>query len=78
MFIATLPEIAWEASLGVYLIVKGFKPSHITAGNTDTSERTSVPESTDRLADVHQQASEPVDRRVEPLAALDPVELDGA
>ena len=25
--IATVPEIAWEASLGIYLIVKGFKPS---------------------------------------------------
>src|SRR5215216_8088980 len=24
-FIATIPEIAWEASLGIYLIVKGFK-----------------------------------------------------
>lgn len=28
-FIATLPEIAWEASLGIWLIVKGFKPSPI-------------------------------------------------
>lgn len=27
-----LPEIVWEASLGVYLIVKGFKPSPILAG----------------------------------------------
>ena len=26
-----IPEIAWEASLGVYLIVKGFKPSPILA-----------------------------------------------
>ncbi|HEX2105162.1 MAG TPA: DUF4386 domain-containing protein [Solirubrobacteraceae bacterium] len=26
-FIATVPEIAWEASLGIYLIVKGFKAS---------------------------------------------------
>jgi Domain of unknown function (DUF4386) len=25
--IMSLPEIAWEASLGIYLIVKGFKPS---------------------------------------------------
>jgi len=24
--ILTLPEIAWEASLGIYLIVTGFKP----------------------------------------------------
>ena len=27
--IAALPEIAWEASLGIYLIVKGFKPAPI-------------------------------------------------
>jgi hypothetical protein len=27
----TLPEIAWEASLGSYLIVKGFKPARITS-----------------------------------------------
>ena len=30
--IATIPEIIWEATLGIYLIVKGFKPSPITAG----------------------------------------------
>ena len=24
-FLFTFPEIAWEASLGIYLIVKGFK-----------------------------------------------------
>jgi hypothetical protein len=30
-FIATIPEFAWELSLGIYLIVKGFKPSPITA-----------------------------------------------
>jgi hypothetical protein len=28
-FIASLPEIAWEASLGIYLIVKGFRPAPI-------------------------------------------------
>jgi hypothetical protein len=28
-FIFTLGEIAWEASLGIYLIVKGFRPSPI-------------------------------------------------
>jgi hypothetical protein len=28
-FIATLPEIAWEASLGLWLIFKGFKSSGI-------------------------------------------------
>jgi hypothetical protein len=31
--IATIPEFIWELSLGIYLIVKGFKPSSITAGN---------------------------------------------
>ena len=30
--IATLPVAAWEFSLGVWLVVKGFNPSHITAG----------------------------------------------
>ena len=30
--IATLPIALWESSLGVYLVVKGFKPSPITAG----------------------------------------------
>jgi Domain of unknown function (DUF4386) len=28
----TIPDAVWEFSLGVYLIVKGFKPSPITAG----------------------------------------------
>jgi hypothetical protein len=28
-FILSIPEIAWEASLGIYLIVKGFNPSPI-------------------------------------------------
>jgi hypothetical protein len=31
--IATIPEFIWELSLGVYLVVKGFKPSAITALN---------------------------------------------
>jgi hypothetical protein len=30
-FIATIPEIAWELSLGIYLTVKGFRPSPIIA-----------------------------------------------
>ena len=30
--IATIPEFLWELSLGIYLMVKGFKPSPITAG----------------------------------------------
>jgi hypothetical protein len=29
-----IPIALWEFSLGVYLIVKGFKPSPITAGMT--------------------------------------------
>jgi hypothetical protein len=29
--IATLPVAAWEFSLGVWLVVKGFRPSPITA-----------------------------------------------
>ena len=33
--VATIPEFFWELSLGVYLIVKGFKPSPVTAGMTD-------------------------------------------
>jgi hypothetical protein len=33
--IATIPEILWEASLGLYLIFRGFKPSPITAGMTE-------------------------------------------
>jgi len=32
--IATVPEFFWELSLGIYLMVKGFKPSPITAGLT--------------------------------------------
>jgi len=30
--IATAPEFLWELSLGIYLMVKGFKPSPITTG----------------------------------------------
>jgi hypothetical protein len=30
-FFFTLLEIAWEFSLSIYLIVKGFRPSPITA-----------------------------------------------
>jgi Domain of unknown function (DUF4386) len=37
--IATLPVALWEFSLGVWLVVKGFKPSPITAGMTATSTR---------------------------------------
>jgi hypothetical protein len=30
--IATIPEGVWELSLGIYLTVKGFQPSPISAG----------------------------------------------
>jgi hypothetical protein len=33
--VATIPEFFWELSLGVYLIVKGFKPSPITTGTVE-------------------------------------------
>lgn len=33
-FLATIPEILWELSVGIYLIVKGFKPSPVTSGQT--------------------------------------------
>ena len=32
-FLLALPEIAWEASLGIYAVWKGFRPSPITAGD---------------------------------------------
>jgi hypothetical protein len=33
-FLMALPEILWEASLGIYLIAKGFKSSSILSDNT--------------------------------------------
>ena len=33
--IATIPEFLWELSLGLYLIVKGFRPSPILTGAKD-------------------------------------------
>ena len=45
-FILTLPVFAWELSLGIYLIVKGFKPSPILAGHTrqvGADDRSPVP-----------------------------------
>jgi hypothetical protein len=38
--LAALPVALFEFSLGVYLIVKGFKPSPITAGMAATSDVT--------------------------------------
>jgi hypothetical protein len=32
--LAAAPEFVWELSLGIYLMVKGFRPSPITAGMT--------------------------------------------
>src|SRR5215204_5010652 len=37
--IATLPVALWEISLGVWLVVKGFKPSPTTAGVTTANTR---------------------------------------
>jgi hypothetical protein len=37
----TIPIAVWEFSLGVYLIVKGFKPSPITAGMVAAETRPS-------------------------------------
>ena len=34
--VASIPEFFWELGLGVYLIVKGFKPSPLTAGMVDS------------------------------------------
>jgi hypothetical protein len=31
--VATIPEFAWELSLGIYLIAKGFRPSPILTGS---------------------------------------------
>ena len=44
--IATVPEFIWELSLGIYLIVKGFKPSPIlsgTIGDAGVGERSPAP-----------------------------------
>jgi hypothetical protein len=32
--IAAAPIFAWELALGVWLVIKGFKPSRVTAGMT--------------------------------------------
>jgi len=31
--VATIPEFIWELSFGIYLIVKGFRPSAIAVGD---------------------------------------------
>jgi hypothetical protein len=50
-FIATIPEFIWELSLGIYLMVKGFKPSPIlpgTTGDTGPGERSPALAAADR------------------------------
>lgn len=42
-FLATVPEIAWEASLGVYLLVKGFKTSSPLVRTTGRGVDASLP-----------------------------------
>jgi hypothetical protein len=44
--IATVPIALWEVSLGVWLVVKGFKPSPITAGMTGADSRPTYPTTT--------------------------------
>jgi Domain of unknown function (DUF4386) len=44
--ILALPIAAWEFSLGVYLVVKGFKPSPITGGMVAADTRPGISEST--------------------------------
>ena len=34
LVLATLPIAAWELSVGIWMLVKGFKPSPVTAGLT--------------------------------------------
>ena len=41
--LAAAPEFVWELSLGIYLMVKGFKPSPITAGMTAGTTTPSAP-----------------------------------
>ena len=39
--IATIPEFLWELSLGIYLTVKGFRPSPILSGDASPVLQTS-------------------------------------
>lgn len=39
--IATIPEFLWELSLGIYLTVKGFRPSPILSGEAEPALQTS-------------------------------------
>lgn len=40
--IATIPEFLWELSLGVYLVVKGFKPSPLTEEYANVAEHAAM------------------------------------
>ena len=42
--LAVIPEFFWELSLGVYLIVKGFRPSPTTAGMVDSRSAPGIAE----------------------------------
>jgi Domain of unknown function (DUF4386) len=42
--LATVPEFIWELSLGIYLAVKGFRPSPIIAGYEAGARRDAAPE----------------------------------
>ena len=39
--IATIPEFIWELGLGLWLTVKGFRPSPILSGNARPTLQTS-------------------------------------
>jgi hypothetical protein len=41
--LAGAPIFVWELSLGVYLVVKGFKPSPLTAGTSSSTARDAEP-----------------------------------
>ena len=40
LFLITVPEILWEASLTIWLIVKGFRPSRILSGEASPALET--------------------------------------
>jgi hypothetical protein len=43
--LATAPEFVWELGLGIYLVVKGFRPSPIkAAADAEAVARVRVPE----------------------------------
>jgi hypothetical protein len=41
LLLITVPEILWEASLAIYLVVKGFRPSPVLPGDASPALRTS-------------------------------------